>query len=138
MSFTSGRAHIQHKQLRVGIRSRDQQDLTLLRYVPLRYNGSHGSSSIKDYLWTLVLATQPGQVTLACGSSKQQFTVDSGVNKLKLPLSPGRITISMVRDGRTLINQTPADFTYSSNPDLCKLEDRSLTCQSRLNMNISR
>lgn len=63
---------------------------------------------------------------LACGSSKQQFTVDSGVNKLKLPLAPGKITISMVRNGRTLINQTPADFTYSSNPDLCKLEDPSL------------
>ncbi|KAL9710637.1 hypothetical protein Ac2012v2_006175 [Leucoagaricus gongylophorus] len=77
-----------------------------------------GFNFAEDYLWTLVLATQPGQVTLACGSSKQQFTVDSGVNKLKLPLSPGRITISMVRDGRTLINQTPADFTYSSNPDL--------------------
>lgn len=32
----------------------------------------------------------------------------------------------MVRNGRTLINQTPADFTYSSNPDLCKSEDPSL------------
>ncbi|KAF5353434.1 hypothetical protein D9756_008033 [Leucocoprinus leucothites] len=77
-----------------------------------------GFSFAEDYLWALVFAKQPGQVTLACGNSKQQFTVSPGVNKLKLPLSPGQITVSMARDGRVLINQTPSDFTYTSNPEL--------------------
>ncbi|KAF9450512.1 glycoside hydrolase family 71 protein [Macrolepiota fuliginosa MF-IS2] len=77
-----------------------------------------GYDYAEDSLWALVFATQPGQVTLTCGSSTQQFSIEAGVNKLKLPLSSGTITVSMTRNGQTIINQSPSDFTYSSSPEL--------------------
>lgn len=73
----------------------------------------------QDSLWALAFATQSGQVTLTCGTSTQQFTVNPGINKLKLPLSPGQITVSMSRDGKRIINKSPSDFTYNASPDLC-------------------
>ncbi|KXN92547.1 Glucan endo-1,3-alpha-glucosidase agn1 [Leucoagaricus sp. SymC.cos] len=77
-----------------------------------------GFDFAEDYLWALVFATRLGQVSLTCGNSTQKFTVDHGVNKLKLPLSPGKITVSMARNGSTLIEQSPSDFSYSSVPQL--------------------
>ncbi|EKM75389.1 hypothetical protein AGABI1DRAFT_79978 [Agaricus bisporus var. burnettii JB137-S8] len=77
-----------------------------------------GYNFAEDSLWALAFATQSGQVTLTCGISTQQFTVKPGINKLKLPLSPGQITVSMSRDGKRIINKSPSDFTYNSSPDL--------------------
>ncbi|KAF8644534.1 hypothetical protein AX16_008410 [Volvariella volvacea WC 439] len=72
----------------------------------------------EDFLWAAVFATGPASVTLQCGGSSQTFNVNAGVNKLKVPTAPGRITVSMNRNGATIINQSPSDFTFTNNPTL--------------------
>ncbi|KAF5376288.1 hypothetical protein D9615_008530 [Tricholomella constricta] len=70
-----------------------------------------------DMLWAVVFATSPSTVTLTVGSSTQTFTnVPAGVSKLKIPLAPGKITVRMVKNGATVIQQTPSDYTYITNP----------------------
>ena len=70
-------------------------------------------------MWAAVFATAKATVTLECGSSSSTFTVTPGVNTLKIPLAAGKMTVKMVRNGQTIINETPEDFTYSLNPELC-------------------
>jgi len=72
-------------------------------------------------MWAAVFATGPGTVTLACGGSSKSFNVVAGVNKLSIPLSPGKMTVQMVRSGQTIINYTPADYTYITNPVYCEV-----------------
>ncbi|GLB44991.1 putative glycosyl hydrolase family 71 [Lyophyllum shimeji] len=70
-----------------------------------------------DTLWAVVFAASPSTVTLTVGSSTQTFSdVPAGVTKLQIPLAPGQITVKMVRNGATVIEQTPADYTYGINP----------------------
>jgi hypothetical protein len=38
---------------------------------------------------------------------------------LKIPLAAGKMTVKMVRNGQTIINDTPQDYTYVLNPTLC-------------------
>ena len=71
-------------------------------------------------MWAAVFATGPATVILACGGSSQSFNVVAGVNKLSVPLSPGKMTVQMIRSGQTIINYTPADYTYVTNPVLCR------------------
>ena len=70
-------------------------------------------------MWAAVFATSKATVTLQCGSSSSTFTVNPGVNTLKIPLAAGKMTVKMVRNGQTIINQTPQDFTYNLNPATC-------------------
>ena len=70
-------------------------------------------------MWAAVFATSKATVTLQCGSSSSTFTVNPGVNQLKIPLAAGKMTVKMVRNGQTIINQTPQDFTYTLSPVLC-------------------
>ncbi|KAF5334900.1 hypothetical protein D9611_010018 [Ephemerocybe angulata] len=69
-----------------------------------------------DNLWAVAFATSPAQVTLKLGGSSKTFDVPAGVSKLTIPASPGRITVQMVRNGQTVINETPAGFEYVQNP----------------------
>ncbi|KAF9456639.1 glycosyl hydrolase family 71-domain-containing protein [Collybia nuda] len=72
-----------------------------------------------DVLWAVVFSTSPSTVTLSCGSSSQTFdNVAAGVTKLKIPLAPGKITVTMIKNGATVINQTPSDYTFATNPSL--------------------
>ncbi|KAF9456254.1 glycoside hydrolase [Collybia nuda] len=72
-----------------------------------------------DTLWAVVFSTSTSTVTLKCGSSSQTFSnVAPGVTKLKIPLSPGKITVTMVKNGATVINQTPSDYTFITNPTI--------------------
>jgi len=71
-----------------------------------------------DSMWAAVFATSKATVTLQCGSSSSTFTVTPGVNKLKIPLAAGKMTVKMVRNGQTIINETPQDYTYVLNPVL--------------------
>ncbi|KAF8881503.1 glycosyl hydrolase family 71-domain-containing protein [Infundibulicybe gibba] len=72
----------------------------------------------EDSLWAAVFATSASTVTLRCGSSSQTFNVNPGVSKLKIPLAAGQITVTMVKNGQTVINKTPTDFTFVTNPTL--------------------
>ncbi|KAF8069900.1 glycosyl hydrolase family 71-domain-containing protein [Lyophyllum atratum] len=72
-----------------------------------------------DTLWAVVFSTSTSTVTLTVGSSTQTFSnVAAGVTKLQIPLSPGKITVKMVKNGATTIQQTPSDYTYVTNPTL--------------------
>ena len=73
----------------------------------------------QDFFWAAVFATADATVTLKLGGSQQTFNVGPGVSKLKIPTAPGQITVSMVRNGQTIINKSPTDFTFTDNPTLC-------------------
>ena len=70
-------------------------------------------------MYAAVFATSKATVTLQCGSSSSTTTVNPGVTLLKLPLAAGKMTVKMVRNGQTIINQTPPDYTYNPAPTLC-------------------
>ena len=71
-------------------------------------------------MWAAVFATAPATVILKCGGSTQSFNVNAGVSKLNIPLSPGKMTVQMVRSGQTIINYTPDGYTFVTNPVTCK------------------
>lgn len=71
-------------------------------------------------MWVAVFVPSAAAVTLSCGSSTQTFNVHPGVNKLKIPLSPGKMSVKMVRNGQTIIDYTPSGYTYVTNPVTCE------------------
>ena len=70
-------------------------------------------------MWAAVFATSDATVVLQCGSSSSTFSVTPGVNKLKIPLAVGQMTVKMIRNGQTIIDETPQDYAYVANPVLC-------------------
>ncbi|KAL1734726.1 glycosyl hydrolase family 71-domain-containing protein, partial [Schizophyllum commune] len=69
-----------------------------------------------DAMWAVVFSTGQATVTIRCGSSSNTTTVGAGITKLLTPLSPGQMTVTMVRNSQTIINYTPTDYTYVTNP----------------------
>ena len=72
----------------------------------------------QDVLWATVLARAPGTLTLhTSDSSAQTFAVAPGVNKLQMPLTPGGYMRGvLVRDGQTLIDLRPDNYTFTASP----------------------
>lgn len=70
-------------------------------------------------MYAAVFATSEATVTIQCGNSTSMSTVTLGVNLLKTPLSAGKMTVKMVRNGQIIINETPQDYTYTLSPELC-------------------
>ncbi|KAJ7479209.1 glycosyl hydrolase family 71-domain-containing protein [Mycena latifolia] len=71
----------------------------------------------EDYLWAAAFCSSVCTVTLKCGSSSATFTNQpAGVNKLKIPLAAGQITVSMVKNGQTVISKTEPNYHYVTNP----------------------
>ncbi|KAJ7697830.1 glycosyl hydrolase family 71-domain-containing protein [Mycena rosella] len=71
----------------------------------------------QDYLWAAAFCSSACTVTLKCGTSTATFANQpAGVNKLKIPLAAGKITVSMIKNGQTVISKTDPDFTYVTNP----------------------
>ena len=89
---------------------------------------------MQDYLWAVAFATAAAQVTLKMGSSQQTFLVSAGVTKLKLPSAAGKITVQMTRSGQTIVDQTPAGFTYITNPVKCRFFLMTSLLHGRLTM----
>jgi glucan endo-1,3-alpha-glucosidase len=71
-------------------------------------------------MWAIAFSTAPATVVLKCGSSSSSFSVGPGVSKLKIPLSPGKMTVQMIRNGQTIIDYTPDGYTYITNPITCE------------------
>lgn len=71
-------------------------------------------------MWAAVFATSPATITLKCGGSSSTFSAPAGVTTLKIPLSPGKMTVQMARSGQTIIDYTPSDYAYITNPVLCE------------------
>ncbi|KAJ7851193.1 glycosyl hydrolase family 71-domain-containing protein [Mycena leptocephala] len=71
----------------------------------------------QDYLWVAAFCSSTCTVTLEVGSSTGTFTNQpAGVNKLKIPLAAGGITVGMVKNGQTVISQTEPNYQYVLNP----------------------
>lgn len=70
-------------------------------------------------MWAVAFATSEATVTLQCGSSSSTFTVTSGVNKLKINLAEGEMSVKMVRNGQTIISETAENYRYVLKPDSC-------------------
>jgi hypothetical protein len=70
-------------------------------------------------MWAVAFATSEATVTLQSGSSSSTFDVTPGVNKLKIPLSPGGMSVKMDRNGQTIVDETAQNFTYILNPVSC-------------------
>jgi glucan endo-1,3-alpha-glucosidase len=70
-------------------------------------------------MWAVAFATSEATVTLQCGSSSSTFNVNPGVNKLKIPLAAGGMSVKMVRNGQTIVDETAQNYTYILNPVLC-------------------
>jgi glucan endo-1,3-alpha-glucosidase len=70
-------------------------------------------------MWAAVFATSNANVMLQCGSSSSTFSVTPGVNKLKIPLSEGTMTVKMTRNGQTIIHESSQGYSYVLVPTLC-------------------
>ncbi|KAJ7176174.1 glycosyl hydrolase family 71-domain-containing protein [Mycena crocata] len=71
----------------------------------------------QDYLWAAAFCSSSCTVTLKCGSSTYTFVNQpAGVNKLKIALAAGQISVSMIKNGQTVISKTDPDFKYALNP----------------------
>jgi glucan endo-1,3-alpha-glucosidase len=71
----------------------------------------------EDYLWAVVFAVSPAQVTLISGSTSTWFEVASGVTKLKVPCSLGAQCANLSRNGKALIQLRPMGFNFMENPE---------------------
>ena len=69
-------------------------------------------------LWAVVFATAPATVTLATSDSvSKQFSVNAGVSKLSLELTPGGyMQASLSRNGNTVVNLQPDGYSFNPNP----------------------
>ncbi|KAJ7612255.1 glycosyl hydrolase family 71-domain-containing protein [Roridomyces roridus] len=72
----------------------------------------------QDYLWVAAFCSSTCTVTLQSGSpgATTFSNLPAGVNKLKIPLSAGRVTVSMIKSGQTVISKTDQDFMYTTSP----------------------
>ncbi|KAJ7736811.1 glycoside hydrolase [Mycena metata] len=70
-----------------------------------------------DFLWAVVLLTDPATVMLQCGPNQGSWDVPSGLSKLKLPLTVNcSVTASVQRADGSGMEFSPAGFTFSTAP----------------------
>lgn len=63
------------------------------------------------------MATGAGEFNLISGSNSQTFTVSAGINKFKVPNSPGHIRGTLTRLGMIVVDVNPGNsFLYTNNP----------------------
>ena len=70
-------------------------------------------------MWAVAFVSSAATVILRCGSSTGSFSVTPGVNKLKIPLSPGGMSVEMIRDGKTIATETASNYTYVTSIATC-------------------
>ncbi|KAI0785282.1 glycoside hydrolase [Abortiporus biennis] len=74
----------------------------------------------EDTLWIMTFTTAPSTVTITTstdGSNPQVFNVQQGATKLLVPLTVGSIMHGTItRDGKTIVDLQPKDFTFNGNP----------------------
>ena len=68
-------------------------------------------------MFAVVLATAPGTLTLKACSQSTSFQVPAGISQFNAPLVPGcGMEAILTRDGQTVVDVNPTDFTFVSNP----------------------
>ncbi|KAJ7718317.1 glycosyl hydrolase family 71-domain-containing protein [Mycena metata] len=71
----------------------------------------------RDFLWAVVLLTDPATVMLRCGPNQGSWDVPSGLSKLKLSLTVDcSVTASVQRADGSGMDFSPAGFTFSTTP----------------------
>ncbi|KAF9004562.1 glycoside hydrolase family 71 protein [Cyathus striatus] len=78
----------------------------------------------EDYIWGLVLLTEPSHISISCGPSNLSADLPAGANKIKLDLTPEhlaslgetftscQVTMLIQRDGRDVGSYVPLGFTW--------------------------
>ena len=64
------------------------------------------------------MVTAPSSVTLTTSpTTSKTFQVPAGLSKLSLPIFPGgTIKGTVERDGQTIVELSPTNFTFQANP----------------------
>ncbi|KAG8751071.1 hypothetical protein FRC11_009760 [Ceratobasidium sp. 423] len=55
------------------------------------------------------------------GNNSGAKSFNAGVNEFTVPLAGGGVGCTVTRNGVTLINYKPTDFTYTTSPSVCNL-----------------
>lgn len=76
------------------------------------------SIKAEDAVWAVVLAKEPGTVTLTTNeASSQSFDVPAGASKLFVPISAGdSMKATLSRNGATVLELSPEGFIFNGTP----------------------
>lgn len=70
-----------------------------------------------DVVYALVFAKADGVATLTSGTNSERYAVKTGLNKIKLPMSPGSVTVKVRRGGVDVVSyDSTGEFTYTNSP----------------------
>lgn len=85
---------------------------------PTLGGGGPADNGAEDYLYGVVLATAPGEVTLTSGGQSKKFPVEAGLTKIRMPSEEGSIGATIVRDGKTVAQYDSGDaFKWTNAPE---------------------
>ncbi|CUA67565.1 hypothetical protein RSOLAG22IIIB_07439 [Rhizoctonia solani] len=75
-----------------------------------------------DVLYISLFLKSPAKAYCYSGSNNSGTKdFNAGVNEFTVPLAAGGVGCTVTRDGVTLINYKPTDFTYSTSPSVCNM-----------------
>ncbi|QRV75654.1 alpha-1,3-glucanase [Ceratobasidium sp. AG-Ba] len=75
-----------------------------------------------DLLFVSVFLTSTAQVNCHSGTNTSGAkTLNAGVNELTVPLAAGGVGCIVTRNGATVINYAPTEFTYTTSPSVCNM-----------------
>ncbi|QRV96019.1 alpha-1,3-glucanase [Ceratobasidium sp. AG-Ba] len=75
-----------------------------------------------DLLFVSVFLKSTAQVYCYSGTNNSGLkTLAAGVNELTVPLAAGGVGCTVTRNGASIINYAPSDFTYSTTPSVCNM-----------------
>ncbi|KAF8685415.1 Glycoside Hydrolase [Rhizoctonia solani] len=75
-----------------------------------------------DLLYISLFLKSPAQAyCYSGGKNSGTKSLSTGVNEFTVPLSAGGVGCTVTRNGVTIINYKPTDFTYSTSPSVCNM-----------------
>ncbi|KIY62070.1 glycoside hydrolase family 71 protein [Cylindrobasidium torrendii FP15055 ss-10] len=75
----------------------------------------NGQAWAQDFMWAVAFSTDVSDITLCMGASCTTFTNQpAGVNKLKIPLAAGKMSVKMVKRSVTVIDHTEEGFVFNA------------------------
>ncbi|KAH8825261.1 glycoside hydrolase family 71 protein [Flagelloscypha sp. PMI_526] len=78
-----------------------------------------GFELTSDKMWATILLKEPADVELSTSPENVQATqLPAGISKLSIPISAGGTMSAVIkRNGTTILETTPTNFTFSANPE---------------------
>ncbi|CAE6511011.1 unnamed protein product, partial [Rhizoctonia solani] len=75
-----------------------------------------------DVLYISLFLKSPAQAyCYSGGNNSGTKSLNIGVNEFTVPLAAGGVGCTVTRNGVTLINYKPTDFTYTTSPSVCNM-----------------